>query len=182
MLAKSDEDYVNRAVCWASEAYWELVQLPREHGLASVVASLSSQNTAHSQQMVTHRLGRGKVFDLRRQLFLSRDTSRLHDTKRWTYNFEKGVVEAWRRWETGEDDPDLLDPIHIPKTDQQQQQQSRSPASSPSTDLREYMLHVEEEMKTTNLERGVFAPKGRSIWVIDDDDGMPSHTKLRQMI
>ena len=43
----------------------------------------------------------GDLFDLRRCLFLNRDTMPLFDTERWTRNLEKGYRIAWRRWVDG---------------------------------------------------------------------------------
>lgn len=40
---------------------------------------------------------------LRRRLFLSREKSKLFDTRQWTRDLEKGYEEAWRRWVTGVD-------------------------------------------------------------------------------
>jgi protein O-GlcNAc transferase len=44
---------------------------------------------------------RGALSDLRRNLYLNRDTMPLFDTARWTKNVERAYVEVWRRWETG---------------------------------------------------------------------------------
>lgn len=49
------------------------------------------------------RRGHGALSDLRRELFLSRDTNRLFDTRRWIRNLERGYAEAWRRWVLGID-------------------------------------------------------------------------------
>ncbi|KAH9950334.1 TPR-like protein [Amylocystis lapponica] len=43
----------------------------------------------------------GELIELRRNLYLNRDTMPLFDTKRWTRNLEKGLQEAWRRWVEG---------------------------------------------------------------------------------
>lgn len=43
----------------------------------------------------------GELLDLRRCLFLNRDTMPLFDTERWTRNLEKGYRMAWRRWVDG---------------------------------------------------------------------------------
>lgn len=43
----------------------------------------------------------GDLLDLRRCLFLKRDTMPLFDTERWTRNLEKAYRIAWRRWVDG---------------------------------------------------------------------------------
>lgn len=43
----------------------------------------------------------GDLLDLRRCLFLNRDTMPLFDTARWTKNLEKAYRMAWRRWVDG---------------------------------------------------------------------------------
>lgn len=48
-----------------------------------------------------YRQCRGALSDLRRNLYLNRDTMPLFDTARWTRNVERAYTEAWRRWETG---------------------------------------------------------------------------------
>ncbi|KAI8993329.1 glycosyl transferase family 41-domain-containing protein [Pilobolus umbonatus] len=56
---------------------------------------------------ILQRRGYGRLMDLRKRLYLSREKSRLFDTPRWTHNLEKGYVEAWKRWVTGEEFEDL---------------------------------------------------------------------------
>lgn len=48
-----------------------------------------------------YRQCRGALSDLRRNLYLNRDTMPLFDTARWTRNVERAYMEVWRRWETG---------------------------------------------------------------------------------
>lgn len=43
----------------------------------------------------------GDLLELRRCLFLNRDTMPLFDTERWTRNLEKAYRMAWRRWVDG---------------------------------------------------------------------------------
>ncbi|KAJ1952218.1 hypothetical protein GGI12_006302, partial [Dipsacomyces acuminosporus] len=57
---------------------------------------------------VKHRICHGPAMDIRFQLFMARDASRLFDTQRWTKNLERGFEEAWRRWVTGEDEASAL--------------------------------------------------------------------------
>ncbi|KAJ2064668.1 hypothetical protein GGI17_000810 [Coemansia sp. S146] len=104
------------------------------------------------------RVGCGPAADLRRRLFLARDQSRLFDTQRWTRNLERGLEEAWRS----------------------------SSESSGGDELHQNLKWAERierrllANKSSNRP-AVYAPPGRSIWVCDEDDGMPAHSWLRQM-
>lgn len=52
------------------------------------------------------RRGRGELAELRKYLFLSRETSALFDTVGWMRALERGYDEAWRRWVAGTDAED----------------------------------------------------------------------------
>ncbi|KAF9144257.1 hypothetical protein BG015_000172, partial [Linnemannia schmuckeri] len=65
--------------------------------------------TAAPQQSIVHWMGHGPLMELRRALWEHRDQSLLFDTLRWTRNLEKGLCEAWRRWETGQEFDELLE-------------------------------------------------------------------------
>ncbi|KAN0063226.1 hypothetical protein ACQY0O_004390 [Thecaphora frezii] len=52
------------------------------------------------------RRGSGELSQLRRNLFVTRDTIPLFDTRRWVRDLEKGYAEAWRRWVAGTDTED----------------------------------------------------------------------------
>ncbi|KAI8597897.1 glycosyl transferase family 41-domain-containing protein [Dissophora ornata] len=67
------------------------------------------QAMAQSQPSVCHWIGHGPLMDLRRKLWENRDRSLLFDTMRWTRNLEKGLCEAWRRWESGQEFDELLE-------------------------------------------------------------------------
>ncbi|KIJ66720.1 glycosyltransferase family 41 protein [Hydnomerulius pinastri MD-312] len=77
MVVNSREEYEDRAVALA---------LPHEWKQSETAATLQSDS---------------ELLDLRRRLFLNRDTMPLFDTARWTRNLEKGYSAAWRRWVTG---------------------------------------------------------------------------------
>ncbi|GAA96750.1 glycosyltransferase family 41 protein [Mixia osmundae IAM 14324] len=47
------------------------------------------------------RRGSGELNELRRKLFLSRETSPIYDTRRWVRNLETGLEEMWSRYVTG---------------------------------------------------------------------------------
>lgn len=97
-------------------------------------ASLSSQTKAASfsadRQQITlpshgeqapaetaSRRSHGPLADLRRKLFLTRDTNRLFDTKRWVVNLEKGYKEAWSRFVDGTDTEESLEWHNLPNDD-----------------------------------------------------------------
>ncbi|KAG0229282.1 hypothetical protein BGW41_003075 [Actinomortierella wolfii] len=62
---------------------------------------------ANGSVSIVHWIGHGRLMDIRRKLWEHRDGSLLFDTLRWTRNLEKGYIEAWRRWETGEEFDEL---------------------------------------------------------------------------
>ncbi|KAI9502080.1 glycosyl transferase family 41-domain-containing protein [Coemansia spiralis] len=128
MVVSSADEYVDKAVEWATTLSYEYQYVLPMAGQQTIL-SVDPQ-TGYMKRRVCH----GPVMELRKQLFMRRDRSRLFDTLRWTRNLERGLTEAWRRWVTGEDDPT------------------------------------------------VYAPAGRCIWVIDEDDAMPSHSWVREMI
>ncbi|KAJ1922189.1 hypothetical protein H4219_000051 [Mycoemilia scoparia] len=193
MIVNSDQSYIDMAIKWATDAQWELIQLSREHGLASIIENLSPQGASNSQK-VTHRLGRGIVMDLRKKLFLERDVSRLYDTKRWTRNLEKGYLEAWRRWVSGEDQSEIPDYTEFGKDTStfsdkgdddgpRAQKTSKSHMPSPNIDIPEYLSRIDNDINSCiRSKMDVYAPKGQSIWVLDDDDGMPSQANLHKII
>ena len=69
--------------------------------------SLTYTYTPAPGSNIIQRRGHGKLMDLRKRLFLTREHSRLFDTLRWTQNLEKGYDEAWRRWVTAEEFEDI---------------------------------------------------------------------------
>ncbi|KEP54922.1 glycosyltransferase family 41 protein [Rhizoctonia solani 123E] len=80
MIVSSLSDYEDRAV-----------------DLAKSVSFIA----ASDEQGGWYRQCRGALSDLRRNLYLNRDTMPLFDTARWTRNVERAYTEAWRRWEVG---------------------------------------------------------------------------------
>ena len=47
--------------------------------------------------------GSGKLYELRKKLFLTRDQSALFDTQQWVRNAEASYEEMWRRYVAGTD-------------------------------------------------------------------------------
>ncbi|QRW05064.1 glycosyltransferase family 41 protein [Ceratobasidium sp. AG-Ba] len=80
MIVSSLNDYENRAVDLAKSV--------------SFVAASDDRGGWYKQS-------RGTLAELRRNLYLSRDTMPLFDTARWTRNLERAFNEVWRRWEKG---------------------------------------------------------------------------------
>lgn len=58
-------------------------------------------NTRHVVQPNGDVEASGDLLDLRRCLFLNRDSMPLFDTERWTRNLEKAYRICWRRWVDG---------------------------------------------------------------------------------
>lgn len=83
MVVHSREEYEERAVALAS-AHW-----------ASNAERLSCGARA---EFVSEGSG---LLNLRRSLFLGRETMPLFDTRRWVKNLEKGFIVAWKRWVDG---------------------------------------------------------------------------------
>ncbi|KPV78662.1 glycosyltransferase family 41 protein [Rhodotorula graminis WP1] len=95
MIVDSAEAYEQRALSLAAGLSYEMV--PAHVGAAAGTIEGGEQRRA-----------RGELADMRRRLFLEREQSPLFDTRRWTRNLEKGIVEAWERYVSGaelEDDP-----------------------------------------------------------------------------
>ncbi|CEG81888.1 Putative Family 41 glycosyltransferase (Fragment) [Rhizopus microsporus] len=72
-----------------------------------LASSLTYTYTPAPDSNIIQRRGHGKLMNLRKRLFLTREHSRLFDTLRWTQNLEKGYDEAWRRWVTAEEFEDI---------------------------------------------------------------------------
>ncbi|CAO1630669.1 unnamed protein product [Jaminaea pallidilutea] len=64
---------------------------------------VSLQIGAQAPAQTFVRRGFGELLELRRNLFLNRDTMPLFDTTRWVRDLERGFQEAWRRWSLGID-------------------------------------------------------------------------------
>ncbi|KAF9429952.1 hypothetical protein BGZ94_008908 [Podila epigama] len=132
MVVSSEEEYEERAVSYAQDCRWEYVEdsvLKQSLGLASsgnlaapaaafhptsinggaLHPQFASQGPVAGLQSVVHWIGRGRLIELRRKLWENRDQSLLFDTLRWTRNLEKGLAEAWRRWETGQEFDEIQD-------------------------------------------------------------------------
>ena len=76
LIAKSEEEYEDRAV---------------ELG-AGLIYPTGSTNVG---------FGQGRLVELRKLLYESRDSSALFDTRRWVGDLEDAYEEAWRRWVEG---------------------------------------------------------------------------------
>jgi protein O-GlcNAc transferase len=79
MVTHSGEEYVERAV----------------------VLARSLSGSSPDEKGKGKAEGMGELLELRRSLFLARDTMPLFDTYRWVRNLEIGLHEAWRRWVEG---------------------------------------------------------------------------------
>ncbi|KAG0039817.1 hypothetical protein BGZ82_006670 [Podila clonocystis] len=139
MVVSTEEEYEERAIAFAQGCRWEYVEdsvLKQSLGLHPIPQSQAMGSTsvlsrpfnppsggvkqqAHmpqttfpvqGHQSVVHWIGQGPLMDLRKKLWENRDRSLLFDTLRWTRNLEKGLAEAWRRWESGQEFDELLEP------------------------------------------------------------------------
>ncbi|KAJ1986851.1 hypothetical protein GGI25_004670 [Coemansia spiralis] len=191
MVVSSADEYVDKAVEWATTLSYEYQYVLPMAGQQTIL-SVDPQ-TGYMKRRVCH----GPVMELRKQLFMRRDRSRLFDTLRWTRNLERGLTEAWRRWVTGEDDVEAGDggergasqPLQRQKLsvgDKREQQQLASKADRRKARwCKRIELEMDEALGERSIGRGqptVYAPAGRCIWVIDEDDAMPSHSWVREMI
>ncbi|KAJ1809013.1 hypothetical protein LPJ77_001955 [Coemansia sp. RSA 2523] len=177
MVVSSADEYVDRAVEWATQARHEYTY---DRPSALVPAILEPDvRTGY----VKHRICHGPTMDIRLQLFMARDQSRLFDTHRWTRNLERGFAEAWRRWVTGEDEADDNDVEcvghELVAEDCALDKQSRRKAQW----SRRIEQRIADGLATaTREQRTVYAPRGGSIWILDEDDGMPAQTWVREML
>ena len=86
MVVHSREEYEERAVALAS-AHWAFNLEKHSLGLHGGESGFVSEGS--------------ELLNLRRCLFISRETMPLFDTRRWVKNLEKGFVAAWKRWVDG---------------------------------------------------------------------------------
>ena len=81
-------------------------QVAAKKAAAEVTAPSKTIRLACGPQAPPHttsRRGKNELSDLRKQLFLTREQSRLFDTRAWVRALERGYAEAWRRWVAGTD-------------------------------------------------------------------------------
>ncbi|KAJ2549837.1 hypothetical protein EV175_004295 [Coemansia sp. RSA 1933] len=188
MVVSGADEYIDRAVDWATRASFEYQYAVPTPGVPPILAA--DPQTGFFRR----RLCYGPVMDMRKQLFLMRDRSRLFDTLRWTRNLERGLAEAWRRWTTGEDEveidaktsssasPPASHCFHRSSATNAQQLPSKSDRRKAR-----WCERIEQQMDGAlnnhqHQRPPVYAPPGRCIWVIDEDDANPSHTWVREMI
>ncbi|KAJ1770477.1 hypothetical protein IW140_004255 [Coemansia sp. RSA 1813] len=183
MVVSGADEYIERAVEWATQSSYEYeyaVPIPGQPLILS-----DDPQSGYFQRRLCH----GPVMDMRMQLFLMRDKSRLFDTLRWTRNLERGLAEAWRRWVTGEDEVEVdgssnggasggSHHFHKPDTQHLQSKSDRRKARW----CKRIEHQMDETLSAAKQRQPVYAPPGRCIWVIDEDDANPSHTWVREMI
>ncbi|KAK9763921.1 hypothetical protein K7432_009009 [Basidiobolus ranarum] len=104
MVASSEWEFEDIAVKYAQDLSYEFVVDDEAPSQPTHQAFGFMDETVHQPSPASvYRVGRGILMDLRRDLFLKRDHSPLFDTPRWVRNLEKGYLEAWRRWDSGEE-------------------------------------------------------------------------------
>ncbi|ORY03989.1 hypothetical protein K493DRAFT_311549 [Basidiobolus meristosporus CBS 931.73] len=103
MVASSEWEFEDMAVKYAQDLRYEFVVDDGVQPLQTHAYGLLQETVDQKAPPAVYRVGRGILMDLRRELFLKRDHSPLFDTPRWVKNLEKGYLEAWRRWDSGEE-------------------------------------------------------------------------------
>jgi hypothetical protein len=98
MVVHSQEEYEERAVALASMYRQSTTQLVTT---MTTCEPSEAQNENGAEAVPQSWSEYSELLDLRRRLFLARDTMPLFDTKRWVRNLEKGFDAAWRRWVEG---------------------------------------------------------------------------------
>ncbi|KAF9223524.1 hypothetical protein BS17DRAFT_796151 [Gyrodon lividus] len=109
-------------VLWSGTPIIACLWPSHRHKMSSRVAASLAYATGLGEHMVVHsreeyedravaleqsESGAGaipqswSILELRRRLFLARDTMPLFDTERWVRNLEKGFNAAWKRWVDG---------------------------------------------------------------------------------
>lgn len=110
MIVNNLEEYETRAVALAISINYTFEPFSSSSisttstsstSLSSVSASSSGTVYASASETAGFYRGHGRLMNLRRDLFINRDTMPLFDTVRWTRNMEKGYQEVWRRWVAG---------------------------------------------------------------------------------
>ncbi|KAI9471746.1 UDP-N-acetylglucosaminyltransferase [Coemansia mojavensis] len=181
MVVSSADEYVERAVEWATKASHEYTYDCPLPAPARPPILDPDPRTGY----VKHRICHGPTMDIRLQLFMARDRSRLFDTLRWTRNLERGYAEAWRRWVTGEDevdDDEPGEPQYVEKTADDTRALDKPTRRKALWSRRIEQRIADELAAAASQRRPVYAPRGGSIWVLDEDDGMPSQTWVREML
>ncbi|KAJ2519549.1 hypothetical protein GGI11_002541, partial [Coemansia sp. RSA 2049] len=190
MVVASADEYIERAVEWATQAAHEYQYAVPTPGRPQILSP--DPQTGYFRRRVCS----GPAMDLRMRLFLMRDQSRLFDTLRYTRNLERGLAEAWRRWATGEDEApdgtgagagsganasDGSHRFHRPSAHNPQSTSARRKTrwhQRIQSQIAEHAALSADKLKKPT----VYAPPGRCIWVLDEDDGMPSHARLGDMV
>ncbi|KAJ2782854.1 hypothetical protein GGI15_002781 [Coemansia interrupta] len=187
MVVSSADEYVDRAVAWVEGATHTYEYSAPRPGVSEIL------DADPQTGMIKHRLCGGPAMDIRRELFMARDCSRLFDTQKWTRNLEKGLAEAWRRWAAGEDEDEVgvLDDAAEKDVDEQDAKPDVVSELEQLERKREWCRRIGREIDDAidlfaaseeNRRPDVFAPPGRSIWVLDDDDAMPAQSWMGQMV
>jgi protein O-GlcNAc transferase len=96
MVVHSREEYEDRAVALASTSKRSTTQPD-----TMARTFLEGQNESGAGTIPQSWSEDSEILELRRRLFLARDTMPLFDTERWVRNLEKGFNAAWKRWVGG---------------------------------------------------------------------------------
>ncbi|KAJ9059566.1 hypothetical protein DSO57_1001106 [Entomophthora muscae] len=167
MVTDSEEAYADQAVKLASSLSYRYAKATNTQVVLERLGLTNSHHLPVDHDVLEHRFGQGELMDLRKALFLTRDHSRLFDTPRWVRNLEQGYTEAWKRWESGDDDKSFPLTYQPPP-------QNNTP-HSPAYLAPRHRNHIREHLQESWSQGRENVMTG-CIWVQDDDD---DHARAR---
>ncbi|KAI0244842.1 hypothetical protein L0F63_001158 [Massospora cicadina] len=160
MVTDSEASYADQAVKLATSLSYRYVKATNSQVVLERLGLASSPHLPADQEVLDHRLGQGELIELRKALFLTRDHSRLFDTPRWVRNLEQGYTEAWKRWESGDDDKSFPLAYQAPQKRSSNSQAYLAPR---------HRNHLQEHLQA-NRSQGRERVMSACIWIQDDDD------------
>jgi len=103
LTVTSDSEYEETAIRLANGLSYRVVPTPPQLPPSDpAAASGSGSGSGPSTTAATYGSGIGRLADMRRLLHRHKWDCALFDTRRWVADLERGYMEAWRRWESGE--------------------------------------------------------------------------------
>ncbi|KAI9302763.1 glycosyl transferase family 41-domain-containing protein [Cunninghamella echinulata] len=131
MVVHTEQEYEDKVVQWAQSLSYIMVKnddynSKEEESHENENANNTNMNSNSNSTLKEYRHGIGPLMTLRKKLFLTRETSRLFDTHRWTKNLETGLLEAWRRWVLGYEFEDYLPHVSSTMSSQDKKQLAMS--------------------------------------------------------
>lgn len=102
LTVASDNEYEDTAIRLANGLSYRAVPGGSSSSAAGAAESSSAITEGDSSPPSSYCSGVGRLADMRRLLHRHKWECALFDTRRWVADLERGYVEAWRRWESGE--------------------------------------------------------------------------------